>query len=70
MLILCAKQQEAKQQEAKRSAAPPGSLQHTLQERVAMYRTALKHATTAGDASKSRRYDRGLKVGEAGSTEM
>ncbi|XP_037537801.1 coiled-coil and C2 domain-containing protein 1B [Nematolebias whitei] len=53
------------QQEVKRSAAAPGSLQHTLQERVAMYRTALKNATTAGDTSKSRRYDRGLKTLES-----
>ncbi|XP_041804284.1 coiled-coil and C2 domain-containing protein 1B isoform X2 [Chelmon rostratus] len=43
------------------STAAPGSLQHTLEERVAMYKTALQNAKTAGETSKARRYDRGLK---------
>lgn len=30
-----------------------------------MYKTALQNAKTAGETSKVRRYDRGLKVGEA-----
>ncbi|KAJ3595526.1 hypothetical protein NHX12_004829 [Muraenolepis orangiensis] len=48
-------------QEAKSSAAP-GSLQHTLEERRAMYKTALENAKAAGESSKVRRYDRGLKT--------
>ncbi|XP_034743997.1 coiled-coil and C2 domain-containing protein 1B isoform X2 [Etheostoma cragini] len=50
------------QQEVKVSSAAPGSLQHTLEERVIMYKTALQNAKTAGDTSKARRYDRGLKT--------
>ncbi|KAK5919877.1 hypothetical protein CgunFtcFv8_023738 [Champsocephalus gunnari] len=50
------------QQEVKVSSAAPGSLQHTLEERVAMYRTALQNAKTAEDTSKARRFDRGLKT--------
>ncbi|XP_028986592.1 coiled-coil and C2 domain-containing protein 1B isoform X2 [Betta splendens] len=49
-------------QEVKVSSAAPGSLQHTLEERVAMYRTALQNAKTTGDTSKARRFDRGLKT--------
>lgn len=51
-----------KQQDVKLSSASPGSLKHTLEERVAMYKTALKNAKTDGEMSKARRYDRGLKV--------
>ncbi|XP_035525912.1 coiled-coil and C2 domain-containing protein 1B isoform X1 [Morone saxatilis] len=50
------------QQEVKVSSAAPGSLQHTLEERVAMYKMALQNAKTAGETSKARRYDRGLKT--------
>ncbi|XP_078120512.1 coiled-coil and C2 domain-containing protein 1B isoform X3 [Sander vitreus] len=50
------------QQKVKVSSAAPGSLQHTLEERVIMYKTALQNAKTAGDTSKARRYDRGLKT--------
>ncbi|XP_058478525.1 coiled-coil and C2 domain-containing protein 1B isoform X2 [Solea solea] len=50
------------QQEAKVSSAAPGSLQHTLEERMAMYKTALQNAKSAGEASKARRFDRGLKT--------
>ncbi|KAI3374691.1 hypothetical protein L3Q82_021263 [Scortum barcoo] len=50
------------QQQVKVPSAVPGSLQHTLEERAAMYRTALQNAKTAGETSKARRYDRGLKT--------
>ncbi|XP_040912213.1 coiled-coil and C2 domain-containing protein 1B isoform X2 [Toxotes jaculatrix] len=50
------------QQEVKVSSAVPGSLQHTLEERVSMYKTALQNAKTAGETSKARRFDRGLKT--------
>ncbi|XP_054870313.1 coiled-coil and C2 domain-containing protein 1B isoform X2 [Amphiprion ocellaris] len=53
------------QKEVKTSSAAPGSLQHTLEERAAMYRTALQNAKTAGETSKARRYDRGLKTLES-----
>ncbi|CAL9689597.1 unnamed protein product [Knipowitschia caucasica] len=43
------------------SSAAPGSLQHTLEERLCMYQTALRNATAAGDASKVRRLQRGIK---------
>ncbi|XP_039999794.1 coiled-coil and C2 domain-containing protein 1B isoform X2 [Xiphias gladius] len=49
------------QQEVKVSSAAPGSLLHTLEERVAMYKTALQNAKSAGETSKARRFDRGLK---------
>ncbi|KAK0134541.1 Coiled-coil and C2 domain-containing protein 1B [Merluccius polli] len=48
-------------QESTLSAAP-GSLQHTLEERRAMYKTALENAKAAGESSKVRRFDRGLKT--------
>uniref|UniRef100_A0A4W6FTH1 Coiled-coil and C2 domain-containing protein 1B n=1 Tax=Lates calcarifer TaxID=8187 RepID=A0A4W6FTH1_LATCA len=48
--------------EVKVSSAAPGSLQHTLEERAAMYRTALQNAKSAGESSKARRFDRGLKT--------
>uniref|UniRef100_A0A668A7D9 Coiled-coil and C2 domain-containing protein 1B n=1 Tax=Myripristis murdjan TaxID=586833 RepID=A0A668A7D9_9TELE len=50
-----------KHQETKVPAAP-GSLQHTLEERIAMYKTAIQNAKSAGESSKVRRYDRGLKT--------
>ncbi|XP_020796667.2 coiled-coil and C2 domain-containing protein 1B isoform X2 [Boleophthalmus pectinirostris] len=43
------------------SSAAPGSVQHTLEERLSMYQTALKNAKAAGEASKVRRLERGLK---------
>ncbi|XP_047444781.1 coiled-coil and C2 domain-containing protein 1B isoform X2 [Mugil cephalus] len=55
----------AAQQSGKVSSAAPGSLQHTLEERVAMYKAALQNAKTAGETSKARRYDRGLKTLES-----
>uniref|UniRef100_A0A3B5MWQ6 C2 domain-containing protein n=1 Tax=Xiphophorus couchianus TaxID=32473 RepID=A0A3B5MWQ6_9TELE len=47
------------------SKAAPGSLQHTLEERAEMYKTAIKNAKSAGETSKARRYDRGLKTLES-----
>nr|XP_029507305.1 coiled-coil and C2 domain-containing protein 1B isoform X4 [Oncorhynchus nerka] len=41
--------------------ALPGSLQHTLEERLSMYRTAVAHAKASGESSKARRYDRGIQ---------
>uniref|UniRef100_A0A8C7R0M8 Coiled-coil and C2 domain-containing protein 1B n=1 Tax=Oncorhynchus mykiss TaxID=8022 RepID=A0A8C7R0M8_ONCMY len=46
--------------------AVPGSLQHTLEERLSMYRTAVAHAKASGESSKARRYDRGIQVCRAG----
>ncbi|KAM9440166.1 coiled-coil and C2 domain-containing protein 1B isoform 1-T4 [Clarias gariepinus] len=37
-------------------------LEHTLQERIVMYNTALKNAKAAGESAKVRRFDRGLKT--------
>ncbi|XP_074545643.1 coiled-coil and C2 domain-containing protein 1B isoform X2 [Halichoeres trimaculatus] len=53
------------QQEGKVSSAAPNSLQHTLEERLTMYKTASKNAKAAGETSKARRYDRGLKTLES-----
>ncbi|XP_069366663.1 coiled-coil and C2 domain-containing protein 1B isoform X1 [Paralichthys olivaceus] len=50
------------QQEVQVSSSPPGSLQHTLEERIAMYKTASQNAKSAGETSKARRFDRGLKT--------
>lgn len=50
------------QQDLKSSSAAPGSLQHTLEERISLYKTAIQNSKTAGEASKARRYERGLKV--------
>lgn len=49
-------------QEIKVSSPAPGSLQRTLEDRITMYKTALQNAKAAGESSKARRYDRGLKV--------
>lgn len=54
-----------KQQDTKTSPAAPGGLQHTLEERISMYKIALQNSKTAGEASKVRRYERGLKVSRA-----
>uniref|UniRef100_H2TPD7 Coiled-coil and C2 domain-containing protein 1B n=1 Tax=Takifugu rubripes TaxID=31033 RepID=H2TPD7_TAKRU len=40
----------------------PGSLQHTLEERISLYKIAIQNSKTAGEASKARRYERGLKT--------
>lgn len=52
-------------QEVKVSKAAPGSLQNTLEERAELYKTAIRNAKTAGETSKARRYDRGLKTLES-----
>lgn len=41
----------------------PGSMEACLQERLDMYQMAITNAKAAGETSKARRYDRGLKVG-------
>ncbi|XP_042353311.1 coiled-coil and C2 domain-containing protein 1B isoform X2 [Plectropomus leopardus] len=53
---------QQKQQEVTAPSAAPGSPQHTLEERVGMYKTALQNAKSAGETSKARRYERGLKT--------
>ncbi|XP_045080562.1 coiled-coil and C2 domain-containing protein 1B [Coregonus clupeaformis] len=45
--------------------AVPGSLQHTLEERLTMYRTAEASAKASGESSKARRYNRGLQTLES-----
>ncbi|KAM9251616.1 coiled-coil and C2 domain-containing protein 1A [Cariama cristata] len=42
--------------------AEPSGIESTLAERAAMYRTAIANARQAGDSSKVRRYERGLKT--------
>lgn len=42
--------------------APRPGVEATLQERLALYQTAMESARQAGDGTKMRRYDRGLKV--------
>ncbi|XP_072512924.1 coiled-coil and C2 domain-containing protein 1A isoform X2 [Salminus brasiliensis] len=39
-----------------------GGLESRLQERIEMYQTAITNAKAAGETSKARRYDRGLKT--------
>lgn len=39
-----------------------GSIEHTLQERIDLYKTAISNAKVAGESAKARRYERGLKV--------
>lgn len=54
-------------------SAPPAASSHTtglescILQRTEMYKTAISNAKAAGETSKVRRYDRGLKVqaGEA-----
>ncbi|KAK7944866.1 hypothetical protein WMY93_000594 [Mugilogobius chulae] len=53
--------QQQQQKPAPVSSAAPGSVQHTLEERLSMYQTALTNAKAAGEASKVRRLERGLK---------
>ncbi|XP_016327973.1 coiled-coil and C2 domain-containing protein 1B-like isoform X2 [Sinocyclocheilus anshuiensis] len=40
----------------------PGSIEHTLEERINLYRMAVTNAKAAGETSKARRYERGLKT--------
>ncbi|KAB5535951.1 hypothetical protein PHYPO_G00123770 [Pangasianodon hypophthalmus] len=44
------------------AAAVCGSVEHTLQERILMYNSAITNAKAAGESAKARRYDRGLKT--------
>ncbi|XP_055060161.2 coiled-coil and C2 domain-containing protein 1A [Misgurnus anguillicaudatus] len=44
------------------SQTSSGSLESRLQERLDMYQTAIANAKAAGETSKARRYDRGLKT--------
>lgn len=48
-------------QETKVSSVP-GSIEHTLEERISLYRMAVTNAKAAGETSKARRYERGLKT--------
>ncbi|XP_012414979.1 coiled-coil and C2 domain-containing protein 1A [Trichechus manatus latirostris] len=45
-----------------RPTAPSPGVESTLQERLALYQTAIESARQAGDGAKMRRYDRGLKT--------
>lgn len=54
--------QEVKVSSTTPAAAVCGSVEHTLQERIIMYNTAISNAKAAGESAKARRYDRGLKV--------
>lgn len=45
-----------------KATAPSPGMEATLQERLALYQTAIESARQAGDGAKVRRYDRGLKV--------
>lgn len=49
-------------------AAPSGAtgLESQLLERIEMYQTAISNAKAAGETSKVRRYERGLKVKQIG----
>ncbi|XP_043119733.1 coiled-coil and C2 domain-containing protein 1B isoform X1 [Puntigrus tetrazona] len=40
----------------------PGSIEHTLEERINLYRMAVTNSKAAGETSKARRYERGLKT--------
>lgn len=44
----------------------PNDVESTLVERASMYRTAIANARQAGDSSRLRRYERGLKVSRNG----
>ncbi|XP_034150000.1 coiled-coil and C2 domain-containing protein 1A isoform X3 [Esox lucius] len=44
------------------SPGGPAGLEALLAERIDMYQTAISNANAAGDGSKARRYDRGLKT--------
>ncbi|XP_036315888.1 coiled-coil and C2 domain-containing protein 1A isoform X1 [Pipistrellus kuhlii] len=45
-----------------KATAPSPGLEATLQERLALYQTAVESARQAGDSAKMRRYERGLKT--------
>lgn len=62
MPLLLLRPQEVKVSSTTPEAAVCGSVEHTLQERIVMYNTAIANAKAAGESAKARRYDRGLKV--------
>ncbi|XP_036897724.1 coiled-coil and C2 domain-containing protein 1A isoform X1 [Sturnira hondurensis] len=45
-----------------KATAPSPEVEATLQERLALYQTAIESARQTGDSAKMRRYDRGLKT--------
>lgn len=45
-----------------KATAPSPGVEATLQERLALYQTAIESARQTGDSAKMRRYDRGLKT--------
>jgi len=45
-----------------KASSVPGSIEHTLEERINLYRMAVTNAKSTGETSKARRYERGLKV--------
>uniref|UniRef100_A0A8C2F018 Coiled-coil and C2 domain-containing protein 1B n=1 Tax=Cyprinus carpio TaxID=7962 RepID=A0A8C2F018_CYPCA len=47
---------------ATKVSSVPGSIEHTLEERLNLYRMAVTNAKAAGETSKARRYERGLKT--------
>uniref|UniRef100_A0A3P9HIL8 Coiled-coil and C2 domain containing 1B n=1 Tax=Oryzias latipes TaxID=8090 RepID=A0A3P9HIL8_ORYLA len=53
------------EQEVTVSSAAPGSLQHTVEQRMLLYTSALQNAQAAGETSKAKRYHRGLKTLES-----
>uniref|UniRef100_A0A8C2B0P1 Coiled-coil and C2 domain-containing protein 1B n=1 Tax=Cyprinus carpio TaxID=7962 RepID=A0A8C2B0P1_CYPCA len=48
--------------QATKVSSVPGSIEHTLEERLNLYRMAVTNAKAAGETSKARRYERGLKT--------
>uniref|UniRef100_A0A8C8DTP4 Coiled-coil and C2 domain containing 1B n=1 Tax=Oryzias sinensis TaxID=183150 RepID=A0A8C8DTP4_9TELE len=67
--IMCSRKlmhpEETGEQEVTVSSAAPGSLQHTVEQRMLLYKSALQNAQTAGETSKAKRYHRGLKTLES-----
>ncbi|XP_036390915.1 coiled-coil and C2 domain-containing protein 1A [Megalops cyprinoides] len=55
-------QSNAAPRSAAQSPAVSGGLESRLIERIDMYQTAISNAKAAGETSKARRYDRGLKT--------
>ncbi|XP_039533204.1 coiled-coil and C2 domain-containing protein 1B isoform X2 [Pimephales promelas] len=45
-----------------KASSVPGSIEHTLEERINLYRMAVTNAKSTGETSKARRYERGLKT--------
>uniref|UniRef100_A0A8C2B212 Coiled-coil and C2 domain-containing protein 1B n=1 Tax=Cyprinus carpio TaxID=7962 RepID=A0A8C2B212_CYPCA len=53
---------ECDSRQATKVSSVPGSIEHTLEERLNLYRMAVTNAKAAGETSKARRYERGLKT--------